>query len=425
MPHTAQPSLASVPTPATPAPVGVAAESNAADAARVAVRRAEDQAERLRQAVARIGQEVAGPLTEALERLLDFGQTGKLDRAGLRAIRQAVEQARQAGMISQQLARLVAGVGQAPERLHLTHTLQNVLAHRSRELHARGVQIVQQLDPVEVVVDPALLFALLNGVLDWAVGATLGPVQLRVDRQAWPSHGRLACRFACMPADRAAHPAAPAALDSLLWRLVDESARALGLVIERRLDGAHAVLELVFPRTIDPLLEAAEDAAVATRPGTDAPGGASRSAASAEPQAAEAPDTASGFISSLNSKPLAGSHVLVVASRRERRVQIREAIRDMGLVVDFVTSVEECADFCRESLPHAIVVESVLKGPKLEQLMRDIRAEVPEFVFIEVEEEGSLFQISSVSPTGCARVGRDALASSLPSALVYELTRVM
>ena len=30
-------------------------------------------------------------------------------RAGLRAIRQAVEQARQAGMISQQLARLAAG----------------------------------------------------------------------------------------------------------------------------------------------------------------------------------------------------------------------------------------------------------------------------------------------------------------------------
>lgn len=97
----------------------------------------------------------------------------------------------------------------------------------------------------------------------------------------------------------------------------------------------------------------------------------------------------------------------------------------MGLVVDFVTSVDECADFCRESLPHAIVVESVLKGPRLQQLMHDIRAEVPEFVFIEVEEEGSAFQISSVSPSGCARVGRDALAASLPSALVYELTRVM
>lgn len=418
MPHTAPPLLAAAPLPDTSATPDAANDASQAEAARVAARRAEQQAERLRQTVAQIGQDIAGPLTDALERLLDFGQTGKLDRAGLRAIREAVEQARQAGMISQQLARLTAGVGQAPERLHLTHTLQNVLAHRARELHARGVQVVQQLDPVEVVVDAPLLFALLNAVLDWAVAATQGAVQLRVDRQAWPAHGRLICRFACMPADCAGGTPLPA-LDSLLWRLVDESSRALGLLVQRSLDGPQAVLELVFPRTIDPLLDAPVDAAVAARPGAVPP---SMTAADNGDAAEEA---AGGFVSSLNSKPLAGSHVLVVASRRDMRVQIREAIRDMGLVVDFVTSVEECADFCRESLPHAIVVESVLKGPKLDQLMHGIRAEVPEFVFIEVEEEGSAFQISSVSPTGCARVGRDALAASLPSALVYELTRVM
>lgn len=422
MPHTAPPLLAAAPLPDTSATPDAANDASQAEAARVAARRAEQQAERLRQTVAQIGQDIAGPLTDALERLLDFGQTGKLDRAGLRAIREAVEQARQAGMISQQLARLTAGVGQAPERLHLTHTLQNVLAHRARELHARGVQIVQQLDPVEVVVDAPLLFALLNAVLDWAMGATQGAVQLRVDRQAWPAHGRLICRFACMPADRAGGTPPPA-LDSLLWRLVDESGRALGLVVQRSLDGPHAVLEIVFPRTIDPLLDAADDAAVAARPG--APAGAPATVPTLVQAADGSDDAPSGFVSSLNSKPLAGSHVLVVASRRDMRVQIREAIRDMGLVVDFVTSVEECADFCRESLPHAIVVESVLKGPKLDQLMHGIRAEVPEFVFIEVEEEGSAFQISSVSPTGCARVGRDALAASLPSALVYELTRVM
>ena len=36
------------------------------------------------------------------------------------------------------------------------------------------------------------------------------------------------------------------------------------------------------------------------------------------------------------------------------------ALRDMGLIIDFVSSIEEAAAFCREGLPHAIVVEALL-----------------------------------------------------------------
>src|SRR5437773_1226644 len=48
-----------------------------------------------------------------------------------------------------------------------------------------------------------------------------------------------------------------------------------------------------------------------------------------------------GFGLTSNSKPLAGSHVLVVASRREMRVRVRDAIRHMGLVIDLVSSLDE------------------------------------------------------------------------------------
>lgn len=439
-PHAESPDGPAEDAPSLQAP---ASQTTATHEAELAARRAQEQAERLREIVGELGEDIAGPLTDALERLLDFGETGRLNRAGLRAIRQAVERAREAGMISQQLARLHRGVGLSPERLHLTHMLQNVLAHRARELHSRGIQVVQQLDPVEVVADASLLFALLNTIVDWALRHTHGPVHLQVDRQAWPPHGRLLCRFACVPADAPASGQPPAPLDGLLWRLVDESARALELHAQRRVEGHQAVLEVIFPRTVDPLLDpprpVAPVASVTAAARAPAPmaaandtggvaGAAIGGAIGAAPRAdagADSGDTASGFLSSFNSRPLAGSHVLVVASRRDLRVQVREAIRDMGLVVDFVTSIDDAAEFCRESLPHAIIVESVLKGPKLQQLMHDIRAEVPEFVFIEVEEEGTTFQISSVSPTGWARVGRDALASALPSALVYELTRTM
>lgn len=361
--------------------------------------------------VTQIGQDIAGPLSGALERILTFSTTGRIDRAGLRALREEVEQARQAGMICQQMVRLARGVRQSHERVHLTHTLQSVLAHRSRELQARGVQIEQTLQPLEVTIDAPLLFALLNTLLDWAVSCTHGAITLTLDTQPWPALARLTCRFAYRPLDQSDSEPAPtqiAALDNLLWRLLDESARALQLQTRRTLEPAHVKLELVFPHTLNPLLDGPSDAAPAA-PEARAAG------------TNERPE----FVSSVNSKPLAGSHVLVIASRRDLRVQIREAIRNMGLIVDFVTSLDECTEFCSEGLPHAIVIEASLKGSRFQQLMSDIRAEVPEFVFIEIEEQGAAFQISSVSPTGIARVGRDAILGSLPSALVYELTRVM
>ena len=75
-----------------------------------------------------------------------------------------------------------------------------------------------------------------------------------------------------------------------------------------------------------------------------------------------------GFGVSDNSKPLAGSHVLVVAGSREMRSLIRESIRHMGLLVDFVNSVEEAEEFCRDALPHAIVFESVLANDRFQKL---------------------------------------------------------
>ena len=121
----------------------------------------------------------------------------------------------------------------------------------------------------------------------------------------------------------------------------------------------------------------------------------------------------------------AGSHILVVAARRDLRLLIRESVKSMGLVVDFVSSVTEATQFCREALPHAIVFESNLRGQRFDHLVAGIRKEVPEFVVIEVLEEGHAFDISTVSATGMARVGREALLQSLPSALVYELSRTM
>lgn len=356
---------------------------------------------RWRELVTQIGQEIASPLTAALERVTTLIATGRIDRAGLRALRDEIEHARNAGMICQQLSRLAGGrVAQSHEKVHLTHTLQSVLAHRAREMQAHGTQVKQVLQPVEVIADAPLLFGLLNALLDWSMSCAHGSIDFTIDTKPWPAYGRLVCRFPYRPLDEAerqsiGHPTAE--LDSLVWRLLEHTAHAIGLTLLRDKDGAHIQLTLEFPRTINPLLE------------------------SIQPTSASASD----FVDSVNSKPLAGSHVLVISSRRDTRVQVREAIKHMGLVVDFVSSVEEAIEFCSDGLPHAIVIESVLKGARFKQLAADIRKEVPEFVFIEIDENGADFQISTVSTSGHARLGRDAIMSALPSALIYELTRAM
>ena len=357
-----------------------------------------DEAKRLHALLAQIGAEIAGPLTAAMERINTLTNTGRIDRNGLRSLRDEVEAARQVGMIGQQLTRFASGrIRQSHERLQLADVLNGVLAHRGRETQARGIVLKPTLKPAEVIVDGSLLFSLLNSTLDWALANAQSRIDFSIDIKPWPTHARLTCRFAHRPVDELAdgHNAEkPCGLDSLTWRLLEQTAWTMGLIVERIDEGHYSTLMLEFPRT-----------------------------ASNELEGVSALELNDGFAPSTNSQPLAGSHVLVVASRREMRVQIRDALRNMSLIVDFVNSVDEAVVFCRDGLPHAIIIESIQSGERFAHFREELTREVPDFVFIEIIEEGTTFEMSGFSGSPVARVGRDALATSLPSALMFELSK--
>jgi hypothetical protein len=95
----------------------------------------------------------------------------------------------------------------------------------------------------------------------------------------------------------------------------------------------------------------------------------------------------------------------------------------MGLVVDLVSSVDEAIDFCREDLPQAIIVEGILDGERLRRLRADITTQIPGFPFIEIVEEGAAYAMSGFGGAPTSRVGREAIASALPSVVMYELSR--
>ena len=348
--------------------------------------------------VSEIGAEIAAPLTAALERINSLTSTGRIDKKGLRALREEVEAARQIGMIGQQLTRFASGrVRQTHERLQLADVLNGTLAHRARETQARGINVKPSLKPAEVIVDASLLFSLLNTTIDWALATAQSQIDFSIDIKSWPQHARLSCRFAHRPIDDlvdGAHAAAPRGLDSLSWRLLEQTAWTMGLIVDRK-DAPHVTtLTLEFPRT-----------------------------ANGEIDGVSTMEINDGFAPSSNSQPLAGSHVLVISARREMRVLIRDALRNMSLIIDFVNSVDEATAFCREGLPHAVIVESIQAGARFEHFRDEIAAEVPNFVFIEIVEEGATFEMSGFDGASIARVGRDVLASSLPSALLFELSK--
>ncbi|MGH8795421.1 MAG: hypothetical protein ACREXI_00060, partial [Caldimonas sp.] len=219
-------------------------------------------------------------------------------------------------------------------------------------------------------------------------------IEFTIDFKTWPVHARITCRYAHRPADQPGEEAdVPPRLDSLSWRLLEQTAWTMGLVVERKDEGGNTALVLEFPRTVNDEVQAVS--------------------------ANEIDDEAT----STNSKALAGSHVLVVASRRELRVEIRDALRNMNLLVDFVSSVKEAANFCKEGLPHAVIIESIQLGERFNSFRDEILGEVPGFVFIEIVEEGSTFEMSGLNGATIARVGRAVIASSLPAALMFELSK--
>ncbi|MET0334066.1 MAG: hypothetical protein ABW190_07320 [Rhizobacter sp.] len=360
--------------------------------------------DRWRDVVGEMSAEIAGPLTAALERVQTLASTGRIDRSSLRSLGEEIHRARQVSMSGQQIARLASGrLRQTHERLALTDTLKEVLTQRNRETVARGIHIKQVLRPVEVIVDASLLYSLLNTLLSWSMEQAQSTIEFRLDIKTWPTHARLAAKFAYRPVDQQTTPEQDAefksSLDAMTWRLIEQTAWTMGLPITRKIEAHEVSVTIEFPRTVNDQIDGVS--------------------------AIELDQGFTGGGSSLHAKPLAGSQVLVVASRRDVRVQIRDAIRNMGLIVDFVNSVEEARDFCRGGLPHAIVIESVLRGDRFNELRVAIDSEGADVVFIEIIEEGNTFEISGFGGLSMARVGRDAILTSLPSALMFELAKTV
>lgn len=340
--------------------------------------------------------EVAVALADAAERVTSLATTGRISRAGLRALRDGIDHARRAILKGRQVARLASGrVRVNPERLDLTALLHESVRARAREIHARGIELRQQLAPTEVRTDATLLPGLLAAVLDWSFEHACTVIDLRLTVPGWPGRAQLRAGFGYRVPDELVTAAAPLdaeldpALDTLSWRLLLQTAAVLGLDLWRRDTQGRTELTLDFPDTLAPSLQ------TLFNPGAPA----------------------------VNSQPHAGRHVLALVPRHELRGLVREALRPMGLLLDFVATLDEARQLCASSLPHVVVYEAALAGPEFERLCAEWRVDAPEIGFVRIVDQGRAFEVLNLDSGPVSCVGRDAIIESLPAALNLELGR--
>lgn len=351
--------------------------------------------------VAQLGSEVAATLSGALEQVSALEATGTADGTALTRLREAITAARRAGIHAQQLVRLGNGSLQLNlEALDLTTLLREALDQRGREIHARGIEVQQALAPARVRSDTTLLFSLLQTALDWALEHTASRIELTLTVTDWPPCARLGLAYSHLvhtPIGGAAGrplPAEETALNTMSWHLLRQTAAALGLRMWRHDPPGRTRLVFEFTDTLAPH---AGPAGTTPFDGRAAP--------------------------ALPAQPLAGRHVLVLAGRRDVRNAVREALRPMGPMLDFVASLEEVQQQCADTLPHAVVYEASLGGPRFDRLRAELLAQAPRLAFVEIAEQGKAMQVIRVGGHALTSVGRDAIIESLPEALVFELMR--
>ena len=351
--------------------------------------------------ITQLGSEVATLLSSALERVAVLNTTGRIDRDNLAALHAEIDLARRAGIMGQQVVRLSQGdVPLSHERLDLAALLREALRQRSREIDTQGIEVQQEFTGALVMSDATLLFSLLQTMLDWAFEHAVSRIDIKLEVKNRPAHAVLTLKFAHQPAhtiDNAVMPMADAQtpeLNTMSWRLLQQTAAVLGLMLDRDDPLGKTELQLEFPETLAPRIK---------------PSGTT--------------DFQEAVSPTLSLNLLAGSHVLVLAARREVRNVVREALRPLSLVLDFAGTVDEVQAQCAEAMPDAVVYEASLGGQRFERVRSELLAVSPRLAFVQIAEQGKAVQVLNQGGRQFTSVGRDAIIESLPEALNFELAR--
>jgi hypothetical protein len=344
----------------------------------------------LTQVVARLSAAVSVPLTQALDRVVMLASSGSIDRRGLSALRHEIDDARRAGLLGQQIARFADGGAQpGVERVDLGAVLAEVLSDHAAHAQPGAQGHAQAVSPASVMGDASLIHTLLQAAVAWSVANASSRIDWSVEVETWQPQARLTCRFACATTATGHEPGD--GLDSLDWLLLRYAAHLAGVSVARDLADPHCLLTLRFRHVVTEAPEVPEGAPARASPG----------------------------VAPTHRALLTGCQLLVLASRREARQRVRDALRGHEVFIDYVPSVAAAEAYCDDGSPQVLLYESPFAGDALRALQARLGKLTPAVTMIELMPAGQGCETGTLG----LRVGAEGLAQTLPSVLLMALSQ--
>lgn len=314
----------------------------------------------------------------------------RISRMEHRALSIPAERIKQAGLVAQQIHRFHAGrIRQSHERINMAELVENLLQERRKEFAVIGVELRRKLKPVDVLTDPTVAYAFVNAALDWAMPFSQR-VDVRLDINSWPPHARLQIR-----ANNDGVPASSQAeLDGMAWLLVRQIAQAGGgIELKREVSDDCVAITAMFTRTV----QAVDGIA-----------------------AVDLSDDQSSMFKSLQ-----GIYALTISPSLGVRADVRDALREIGIMSDSVVDIEQARDAMRHRMPSLIVIDSDLKGPAFDAFRKELLRDVMDFPFVEISADSNSFDMSGFDEMSMAKVGRGNIRETLGTAVMFELAKMM
>ena len=330
--------------------------------------------------VASIGESFAGSLSQLQRSLAGLGPLSSAQQPLLDAAVAEIDRLEQFGVQIQELARVLGGAApMARERIDLAQAARDAMAEWTRAAQSRHASLHGHSEPLELEVNGAALAQLLDLGLEYVlrVGSS---VAVDASVSGVPAQPTLTLTA------QGARALVPGGRDDLHWMLFVQLAHAIGLV-PRRVDAARSItLTLAFPH--------AEPSATSDVAGSPA-----------------LPHTSS----------VEGRLVLLIEPQDIARLHAYRLMREAGMRVDAVTSVERGRASLGNGAPDAVVTGIPVDDERCSALLADIRGAQPRLRVIELVDDDDAFSFSVPGSDHPARVGRHDVDRTLMRAVSQEL----
>lgn len=342
------------------------------------------------------GAEMADALAVVRQALDALVQSGKIGKADVRQVAEALDAAAKVAMQGRLLGKVASGsIRHSNEQVCLDEVLAQLLDGRQAALQGAGIELRRAIRPVTVVVDKDLVTALVDAALEWALkpGQKL---EVSLEIKNWPAHGLL--RIRTRQKVRASASSGEDEREKLSWHLVTELARAVGATLDRMRSPGETLLMLEFARTVR------------------------------EMEGISAMEVELGMPSAIGSstRVLAGHRALIVTSDIRLREEAKAICQSMGLEVDNVPSSQLALQRCETEPPDIILVDERFNDEQFEVLRAQLAQRHANFPLIEIAYgRVAAHPIIGWGTDKMTSISRAELAAQLPQALAMEMSKIV